>query len=338
MTKILITGATGYLGGAILQEAHRQGYDLRALCRREPEPGTFPDRMEVCLGDINDLSSLTGAVSGCEAVIHTAGLVSIWRRDPADFYRVNVEGTENILRAAGEKQIRVVYTSSFFALGPTGASPANETWLNTEILPPTHYARSKALALQRVKSWIAAGHGIVPVYPALIYGPGKATQGNHITQMIADFVHRRVPGILGTGDKRWTFSYVQDVARGHLLALEKGEAGEGYILGGEDASLVEFLELLEAVTGVKRPRRRIPFAAAQALAWMEEIRARWSRHYIPRLTREMVDVYQYHWRYSSQKAITQLGYTRTPLKVGILKTLESLGLAPPGRKKHDIVV
>ena len=147
--------------------------------------------------------------------------------------------------------------------------------------------------------------------------------------MIADFVHRRVPGILGTGEKRWTFSYVQDVARGHLLALEKGEAGEGYILGGEDASLVEFLELLEGITGVKRPRRRIPFAAAKALAWVEEARARWSNDYLPRLTREVVEVYKYHWRYSSQKAITQLGYTRTPLKAGILKTLASLGLAPP---------
>lgn len=329
MKKILITGATGYLGGAILQEARRQGYAIRALCRREPEAGTFPEGVEVCRGDITDLPSLAPAVSDCEAVIHAAGLVSIWRRDPADFYRINVEGTENVLRAAGEKRIRVVYTSSFFALGPTGASPANESWLNTEVLPPTHYARSKAVALQRVKPWIAEGFDIVPVYPVLIYGPGKATQGNHITQMIADFVHRRVPGILGTGEKRWTFSYVQDVARGHLLALEKGEAGEGYILGGEDASLVEFLELLEGTTGVKRPRRRIPFAAAKALAWVEEARARWSNDYLPRLTREVVEVYKYHWRYSSQKAITQLGYTRTPLKAGILKTLASLGLAPP---------
>lgn len=329
MKKIFITGATGYLGEAICQEAHQRGYAIRALCRREPAAGMFPEGVEVCRGDITDLSSLARALQDCAAVIHAAGLVSIWRRDPVDFYRINVEGTENVLRAAGKKKIRVVYTSSFFALGPTSAAPANESWQNPNVPFPTHYARSKALALQKVKSWIVEGYDIVPVYPALIYGPGKATQGNHITQMIADYVHRKIPGILGSGEQRWTFSYVTDVAQGHLLALEKGEPGEGYILGGEDASLLEFLELLETVTGVKRPRRRIPFAAAKAAACVEEFRARWSSAYIPRLTREVVDVYKYHWRFSSQKAITQLGYTRTPLKVGILKTLESLGLAPP---------
>ncbi len=325
--KILITGATGYLGGAILREALKQDHAIRALCRRKPEPGTLPDGVEIAPGSLLDPDSLTQAAQGCDAVIHSAGLVSIWRRNPDDFFTVNVQGTDNLFEASVKAGVsRIVYTSSFFALGPTDERPVDETWRND--IQHTGYARSKALAHQRMEQWLERGADIVSLYPALIYGPGKKTQGNHITQMTQDFLDRKIPGVLGKGDKRLTFSYVDDVAKGHLLALERGIKGEGYILGGEDASLVELFEMLEEITGIKRPKRRIPYSIAKGIGFMEEIRARLSNHYTPRLTRDVVEVYKHHWRYSSQKAITELNYIRTPLKIGILKTLESLGYAP----------
>lgn len=324
--KILITGATGYLGGAILQEALKQGHTVCALCRKEPQPGTLPENVEIKPGSLLDRDSLYHAAQGCNAVIHSAGLVSIWQRNPEDFFRVNVQGTDNVIAATVKANVpRVVYTSSFFALGPTTDRPADESWRNEEY--HTGYAKSKAMAHQRMEQWIGKGADIVSLYPVLIYGPGKLTQGNLITQMVHDYIHRKVPGVIGKGDKRWTYSYIDDVAKGHLLALEHGKKGEGYILGGEDASLVELFEMLEEMTGVKRPRRIIPFSVAKYIGLIEECRAKLSRNYVPRLTRDVVNVYKNHWRYSSQKAIRELNYVRTPLKIGIIKILESLGFS-----------
>ncbi|RJP26458.1 MAG: NAD-dependent epimerase/dehydratase family protein [Candidatus Omnitrophota bacterium] len=324
--KILITGATGYLGAAIVCEALDRGYAVKALGRIPRDQTTIPASVEYVQGDILDVSSLKKAVSGCEAVIHSAGLVSIWEKDPTRFHQINVVGTENLLRAAcDQNHLRIVYTSSFFALGPTQERPVNESWNNTHLYKATEYATSKTIALKHVKERLLQGDDIVIAYPCLIYGPGKATQGNHITKMIDDFVHRRLPGVPKPGTYRWTYSYVDDVARGHLLALEKGKKGEGYIFGGEDASLLEFLELLEQLTGVKRPRRRIPLSLLKGVAWFEELRANLSNTHLPKITKDVVEVYNHHWRYSSNKAIVELGYTRTPLKMGLIKTLESLG-------------
>jgi NAD+-dependent farnesol dehydrogenase len=332
--KIFITGATGYLGGKILRVAHEQGHSIRALCRQAPEAGSLPDDIEIALGDLSQPDALVEAMQGCDALIHTAGLVSIWQRDPQDFHRVNVDGTENLLEAARNAGVgRVVYTSSFFALGPTDDRAADESWNNPDESCMTEYARSKTIALQRVREQIANGMDIIPLYPVLIYGPGKATQGNFITKMVDDFLHRRIPGVLGGGNGRWTYSYVDDVAKGHLLALEKGRRGESYILGGEDASLNELLDLLHELTGVKRPNMKIPNPLAKGMAWVEELRARMSSNYLPKLTCEVVDVYKHNWRYSSHKAITELGYSRTPLKAGLVNILDSLGFTHPDERK-----
>jgi len=332
--KIFITGATGYLGGKILRFAHEQGHNIRVLCRQAPEAGILPDNVEITLGDLSQPDALVEAMQGCDALIHTAGLVSIWQRDPQNFHRVNVDGTVNLLKAAREAGVkRIIYTSSFFALGPTDEHPADESWNNPDESCMTEYARSKTIALQRVREQIANGMDIIPLYPVLIYGPGKATQGNYITKIVDDFLHRRIPGVLGGGNGRWTYSYVDDVAKGHLLALENGRKGESYILGGEDASLNELLDLLHELTGVKRPNMKIPNTLAKGVAWIEELRARASRNYIPKLTVEVVDVYKRNWRYSSNKAITELGYCRTPLKVGLYSILNSLGFIHPDERK-----
>ncbi len=327
--KILITGANGYLGGAILNEAVSQGYSVRAFGRSVPEQTNLPENVEYFQGDLMDVSSIKTALKDCDAVIHSAGLVSIWEKDPNNFHQVNVVGAANLLRAACDQEnMKVVYTSSFFALGPTTNRPADESWNNTQNYQPTEYAKSKAQALKHVNEWIQKGYDVVKVYPVLVYGPGKATQGNHITKMIEDYTNKKIPGIPGPGAYRWTYSYIDDVAKGHLLALEKGKKGNGYILGGEDASLIEFFQILESLTGVKRPKRKIPLSILKGYAFIEELRANLSSSYIPKLTRDVVEVYKHHWRYSSNKAIVELGYTRTPLKMGVYKTLVSLGITP----------
>ncbi len=326
MTKLFLTGATGYLGQHIIQTAIQSGYSVRALYRSAPIQKDSLNSVEWVQGDIGDKESLQTHLAGCDAVIHSAGLVSIWRRDTNDFFAANVQGTENVFQAALKSGInRVVYTSSFFALGPTGETPADETHINRETPSPTPYANSKAQALPLASHYSQQGLNIITMIPALIYGPGKATQGNHITNMVKDYVNRKLPGIPGDGKKRWTFSYVEDVAQAHLLALEKGRAGEKYIVGGEDATLVEFLEILEDLTGIRRPRLELPIFLLKWVGGFEVARAKMSKHYLPKLTPDMLNVYKYHWRYSSQKAMKELGYTRTPLKAGLVRILEDIG-------------
>ncbi len=327
--KLLITGASGYLGAAILHEALAEGYRIRVLLRPESDRSQIPDEVEIIQGNLLDSHSLHQAMKGCGAVIHSAGLVSIWRRNPNDFYQTNVLGTVNILRAArDEKVARVVYTSSFFALGPTRERPADETWSNHLTLPPTEYARSKTEADKRVMNWVEEGNNAVLLYPVFLYGPGKSEKGNCVSTLLEDYINRRIPGVIYGGNKRWTYSYLQDVARGHILALEKGRTGEKYILGGEDATLRELFDIVKDITGVERSRGRRTSRFLNQYAWLEETKARFFKQYTPKMTRESLGVYRHHWRYSSQKAIGELGYIRTPLKVGIIKTLESLGLAP----------
>ncbi|MBI1388096.1 MAG: NAD-dependent epimerase/dehydratase family protein [bacterium] len=324
---VLITGAAGYLGQAILRAGAARGAAMRGLIHHEPPPESIQG-VEWIKGDVTDPESMRRAVDGCRAVIHAAALVSIWRRDPADFFRVNADGTRNVFQAAFNASVeRVVFTSSFFALGPgTGAAASEDHWTSEE--PPTAYGRSKREAELIAREW-ARHHDIVTVYPAVIFGPGRKTQGNYITRVVQDFRRRRIPGLLGPGDRVMTFSYVADVAEGHWLALEKSEPAERYILGGEDASLTDFFGILEEFSGVKAPRWEIPYPAAWLAAMLDEQRAA-AFGALPRLTRETLRVYQHHWRYSSARAMDKLGYTRTPLKMGLLQLFDALGCPVPG--------
>lgn len=332
MERILITGGTGYLGSVVVRQAVEAGYQVRVLCRRVPEAMGWPASVEVALGDLTVPATLAEAVRGCEAVIHTAGLVSAWQVDAAAMARINVEGTENLLAAAfGVGVKRVVYTSSFFALGPTGERPADERHATVDECEEIPYIHSKREGLRRVRDWIGRGHAIVPVYPGMIYGPGKATDGNYITVLIEDFSRRRMAWLAGDGMKRFTLAYVEDVAKGHLLALRRGEPGAGYILGGEGVTLYTLYRMLQELTGKKGKIRRMPLWIGYGFAWWEECRLRWNPEYKPVLTRALLPVLQRHWWYTSQKAIGELGYTRMPVKMGLYKTLESLGLVQPER-------
>ncbi|MDP8246261.1 MAG: NAD-dependent epimerase/dehydratase family protein [Candidatus Hinthialibacter antarcticus] len=327
--KVLLTGVTGYLGEAIAREGASRGYDLRGLCRVMPPPEQRIANVEYVVGDLLEPDSLRAACAGCDALIHSAGLVSIWRRDPGDFYRVNVDATRELFQIAYEQGVeRALYTSSFFALGPTDAALADETWLNDRVEPPTHYARSKTAADRLARSLMDEGRDLTTVYPGVIYGPGRRTQGNHVSTLVEDFCKRKIPGVIGPDDRRWTFSYIDDVAQGHWLALETGKAGGRYILGGQDATQAELYEMLAELTGQSAPQRRIPAALAYLVALLEEGKARFLGA-APRLTRESLRAYSYHWRFTSHKAVTELGYTRTPLKIGLQKTLDALGYAPP---------
>jgi NAD+-dependent farnesol dehydrogenase len=325
---ILLTGATGYLGSQIAAELVRRGEPFRVLVRDSARLGFGPSksRCEVVTGDLRDGAATARALQGVKQVIHTAALVKMWVRDSREFRRVNVEGLQNLLSAASAVGVeKVVYTSSFIALGPSSDPHASED-LRRSGRPLTEYEQSKAEAL----AWLGAEgfkkFPVVALMPGVIYGPGPATEGNLIGAMIRQYLAGNFPGILGTGEQRWSFAFNRDVVAAHLAALEKGRPGEAYVLGGDNRSLNDFFDVLAATTGVRRSVRRLPFFAGKVVGRIEVLRARAFGHQ-PQLTPGVVEVFKHDWVYSSAKAVKDLEYHVTPLEAGLKETLKATGVA-----------
>jgi NAD+-dependent farnesol dehydrogenase len=308
--KVLVTGATGFLGRAIVRALAGRGHSLVLFARTASTsglPGTLVD------GDIRDGAALERAAAGCHAISHSAALVSIWRRRSADFDDVNVGGLKNVMAAAERARIdRVLYTSSFLALPPSdGTAP----------LEANDYQRTKVAADRLADRYVEEGRPLVRVYPGVIYGPGALTEGNLLGRLIGDHLSRKLPGLIGR-TQRWSYAFVDDVAEGHASALERGAAGARYILGGENASQQRVFELVQEITG-RTPPRSIPFAAAALLGAVEELRVR-AFGGMPLVTRGTVDIFRHDWTLDSSAAKHELGYSITPLADGVRRTIDSL--------------
>ena len=257
-----MTGATGFLGRSVARRLAARGHSLRLLTRRASNLAELPPDSEAAIGDVTDAVSFARAAEGCDAVLHLAALVKLWVPDPERFHATNVGGFENAPAAARAAGARLVYTSSFIALGPSGSGAHDASRPHPG--PPFRnaYERTKALADAAARAAAERGGDVVILYPGVIYGPGEMTEGNLVVRMIADHMNGRLPGLVGPGDRRWSYAYVEDVAEGHALALEKGKAGDRFVLGGENATLRHFFELLQEIAGTKPPRLQIPYAVA----------------------------------------------------------------------------
>ena len=323
---ILLTGATGYLGSQIARGIIARKLPLRVLVR-EPAKLTFDPAAigcEVVPGDFTDFAVLHKACEGVETLIHTAALVKMWVRDRREFWRVNVAGFENLLQAAADSKIRrIIYTSSFIALGPSDYASADETLVHHGPFS-NEYEKTKAQAL----SWLRAQKGRYPVItliPGVIYGPGPKTEGNLVGGMVDQYLAGRFPGVLGDGNQRWSFAYMPDVVAAHLAALEKARPGQQFVLGGDNRSLNDFFRVLAEISGVRRRVRHLPYWAGEMAGGMEVMRARLFGHF-PHLTPGVVEIFKKDWVYSSVKAAVELGYRVTPLEEGLKKTLGNLAI------------
>ncbi|HKB08805.1 MAG TPA: NAD-dependent epimerase/dehydratase family protein [Candidatus Polarisedimenticolia bacterium] len=331
--KILVTGATGYLGGHVASRLAESGHQVLALARSGRE-GSVPSGCRPVTGDVLDPSSLHRALEGCDALVHMAALVKMWVRDRREFDRVNVEGLVAVLRAAERRGIRrILYTSTIGALGPTGPDPCDETHERTEFRFRTDYERTKWLAERVVRERVESGLPIITVYPGVVYGAGARTQGNLLDRLFRDYVAGRMKVRLGRAPSRICYALAADVAEGHRLALDRGAPGRGYILGGENASQDELFGLLHELTGLHPPRWAAPFWAAEAAGRAMRAWARLTGR-PPALTDGAIATFRYHWAYSSDRAVRELGYRVTPLREGLRATLSALrpvAEAPSGR-------
>jgi farnesol dehydrogenase len=321
--RVLLTGATGFLGKNVARALAARGHALRVLARATSRLDGLPAEVEIARGDVQDRASMEAAARGCAAVLHMAALVKMWRPDASEFDAVNVAGFENALAAAQAAGARLVYTSSFIAIGPTEATPADESRTHPGTGYRNDYERTKALADVRARQAAADGADIVVLYPGVVYGPGELTDGNLVAKMIADHMAGRFPGFVGGGDRLWSYAYVDDVALGHALALEQGAAGQRYFLGGENATQLQLFEALRAVAGVAPPRLHIPYAVATTLGATLLLWAELTGH-PPLLTPGVVNVFKEHWAYASGKAERELGYHVTPLPDGLRRTVDWL--------------
>jgi dihydroflavonol-4-reductase len=259
----LVTGGTGFIGTNVARELLGAGATVRVLARPRSDRRALADvKVEIVDGDLLDPASVRRAVHGVQAVYHVAADYRLWTPDPAAVYRTNVEGTRAVLEASGEAGVRrIVHTSSVGALGiPRDGRPGTEQTPVTLADMVGHYKRSKFLAEQLALDFARRGLPVVVVNPSAPVGPWDV-KPTPTGQMVVDFMRGRMVASLDTG---LNVVHVRDVARGHLLAAERGAPGERYILGHRDLSLAEIFGILADITGRRPPRVRVPYA----MAWL----------------------------------------------------------------------
>jgi len=332
--RVLLTGGTGFLGRTVARPLAARGHALRVLARPTSRLEGLPEGVEVAAGDVTDPRSMTSAASGCDAVLHAAALVKIWVPDPSRFEAVNVGGLVNALAAARAAGARLVYTSSFMALGPSGKGALDAERPHPGPSFRNLYESTKARADTLAREAGTGGQDVVTVYPGVIYGPGDMTEGNIVARLIADHLNGRLPALVGPGDRRWSYVFVEDVAEGHALALEKGLSGDRFVLGGENATLAQVFDLVREIAGVPPPRLRIPYGAASVLGRAQWLWAETTGH-PPQLTHGEVGIFLEEWACDSTRAERALGYEWRPLAEGLRETVRWLrdqGLAPSGER------
>ncbi|CAI7782000.1 unnamed protein product [Closterium sp. NIES-54] len=321
--RILVTGATGFLGTALVTRLVEVGHNVRVLVRRSSDVSDLPLAAERAYGDVTDGASVLAAAEGCEAAFHLAALVQAWWPDERAFERVNVGGLENMLQALRETASlqRLVYVSSFFALGPTDGAIGDSSQEHTGQDFCTEYERTKWVADKVARRAVESeGLHVVLVYPCVIYGPGRISASNLVVKMIADHFQGRLPGLLGSGTRLNNFVHVNDVVLGLLAAHHRGTPGRRYILGGENASMVQLFQAVQRATGKAPPRLRLPLWLVAVLGWVSVLVAKMGGP-IPIFTHQSVRAFNHDWAYSSEQAQQDLEYSPLSLEEGLRDTL-----------------
>jgi dihydroflavonol-4-reductase len=317
--KAFVTGATGFIGAHLTRALLRDGHQVRALVRPESDRRNVAGAsIELVEGDLDDPRRLAEQVAGCEAVFHVAAHYSLWVKDRDSIYRANLGGTENLLAAARAARVkRFVHTSSVAAIGvpAPGSLGTEETQTTLEELV-SDYKKSKYLAEQAALRAAREGMDVVIVNPSTPVGE-RDVKPTPTGEIILRFLQDRMPAYVHTG---LNLIDVEDVARGHILAWERGRTGERYILGARNLSLKETLEILAAITGKRAPRIVVPHFVPITVAFIDEmILARLGKRpqvsfYAARMSRKAM-------YYDSSKAARELGLPQNPIEAALEKAV-----------------
>jgi dihydroflavonol-4-reductase len=319
--KVFLTGSTGFVGSHVAQAYAGENVELRLLTRKTSSLAAIKSlSAETVVGDLSQPESLRSAIRGCDALVHVAADYRLWVRDPQQMYKVNVEGTRELLRIAREEGVaKVVYTSSVATMG----FKADGTIVNEET-PVTlsnmigHYKRSKFLGEQEAIQAAKAGQHVIILNPTTPIGPGDA-KPTPTGRIIVDFLNKKFPAYVDTG---LNLVDVEEVARMHIVALDRGTPGERYILGGENLTLKQILDRMSAITGLPSPTMKVPHAVAMAFALFDETVTGKLRGKEPRATVEAVRMGKKMMFASSAKAERELGFRVLPVYPALREAID----------------
>lgn len=308
-TPVLVTGTSGFVGSAVARALQARGARLRVLVRptsaRTNLEGLGADVVE---GDMRDRDSMARALDGCRYLFHVAADYRLWARDPEEIVRNNVAGVTAVMGAAAAAGVeRVVYTSSVATLRIPKDAPGTEDAPLTEGEAIGAYKRSKVAAERLAEQAARDGLPVVIVNPSTPIGPHDV-RPTPTGRILVEAARGRMPAYVDTG---LNLVHVDDVAEGHLLALEKGRIGERYILGGQDAGLGDMLAEIAKLTGRPAPRLRLPIGPLYPLAEAAEAVGRITGKE-PFLTKDSLKMASHHMYFSSAKAERELGYHARP--------------------------
>ncbi len=309
--KVLVTGASGFVGSHLTDALLARGDEVRCLVRRSSRRLLDGRPVEIAEGDLTDRDAVMRAAEGCGWVFHCAADYRLWVPDPEAMRASNVDGTRNVLEAAARAGAsRVVYTSTVGALGlRSDGSPADEATPVglADMIGP--YKRTKFLAEREAEAWAARGLPVVIVNPSTPVGD-RDVKPTATGRMIVDFLEGRIPAYVDTG---LNLVDVVDVARGHVAAAERGRVGEKYILGHRNLTLLEILEILSAITGRPAPRVRLPHWIPMAVAAVDTGIARMTGR-PPRFELDAVRLARKKMFFDPAKAVRELGLPQTPVE------------------------
>jgi dihydroflavonol-4-reductase len=331
----LVTGGTGFIGANVARELVAAGATVRVLARPGGDRRALAGvKVEIVEGDLLDRASVRRALGGVRSVYHVAADYRLWTPDPAMLYRTNVDGTRVVLEAAGEAGVtRVVHTSTVGAVGiPEDGRPGTEDTPVTLADMIGHYKRSKFLAEQVALEFARRGLPVVVVNPSAPIGPWDV-KPTPTGQMIVDFMRGRMLASVDTG---LNIVHVRDVARGHLLAAERGTPGERYILGHRDLSLVDIFGVLAEITGRRAPRFRVPYAVAWFGAACCETVARVTGR-PPAVPLTAVRMARKRMYFSPARAVRELGLPQTDVRTALADAVAWFEVHGYGRGKGAAV-
>ena len=321
--NVFVSGATGFIGSRLCLKLAEDGYIVHALYR-SPDKTKVISHPEIRLfrGDILDKDSLDKAISGCQAVYHAAAFASVWEKNPGMIYRLNIEGTMNVIRSSLQSGVeKIVVTSTAGILGASGTHEINEQTYQESFF--TDYENSKFILEKIIGVLSGTGLDIIIVNPTRVYGPGLLSESNGVTRMIDRYCRGKWHFIPGNGNSVGNYVFVDDVVNGHIQAMAKGKTGEHYILGGENASYTMFFDNLSKVSGKKYRLFKLPLFMMLPVAYLLLFIAVLT-HRRPLITPALVRKFNADFRVSSEKAEKTLGYDPRKLSDGLEKTIEWL--------------
>jgi len=325
--KCFVIGATGFIGSNLVRELVERGHRVKALIRPgADERALLGLKYERVTGDVLDRRLLEREIEGCDWCFHLAANCRLWMRNYAPMYEVNVEGTRNVLEAAGRKGCeKIVHTSTVGCIGlppevqgkitPASESePVNESRMVNDYLRSKFQGEAVAAELFRKKAL-----PIVIVNPSAPVGPGDF-KPTPVGRVVVDFLNRRLPAYVDTG-LNWV--HVRDVAVGHILAAEKGRLGERYILGSREGNwtMAQTMAVLEELSGVPAPKNKIPRWLALQIAEISEYLAFFSGR-PPRATLAGVRMARHKMWYNPAKAVRELGLPQTTPRQALAEAVQ----------------